>query len=198
MPDYPAFNALAVSTDALIGDTQAPYALIYIGQRIIGTIAIDVPIRELHNDSYVVSNNPVQSGVTISDHYFRAPPKLEMTCGFSDSTAAYVGYVQQVYQAFQDLANSRTPFSVSSGKRNYDSMLIENLDVTTDETSEFALFITVRLQQIIITDTDAGIATNSSQAFPEMTGSEINIGPVSLIPYTGSTAFITAIKAAGG
>ncbi len=155
MPDITStFNALASSTNALLGDLLAPYALFLFQGRVIGTIAVDVPLREVHDHSYVITQNPTQAGYAAADGYFASPCRVEMTCGFSDSTAQYVGYAQQVFAAFLALAETSQPFSVSTGKKIYNNMMIENISVRTDPTTEYALDITVRLQEFIITDTD--------------------------------------------
>ncbi len=189
MPDFTnAFNALASSTNALLGDALAPYALFSIQQRVIGTIAIDVPIREVHDHSFVITQNPTQAGYAAADGYFASPCRVEMTCGFSDSTAGYEGYVQQVFAAFLALAEANQPFSVSTGKNLYNNMMVENISVRTDPTSEYVLDITVRLQEFIITDTDVQSSTSSmtsaNQANPSETSPTVDGGKVTLQPAT--------------
>jgi len=161
----------------LIGDLAAPYALITQSGRAIGMIIPEVVIEEIHHDQTRITDHPVETGAAISDHAFNMPPEVEMRCGFSNSTAGAEGYVQSVYQEFLALKATRQPFDVSTGKRQYQNMLISSLVVTTDETSEFALNIVVGLRYIIITNTTqtAG-AAQSAQASPQQTAAAVNTG----------------------
>lgn len=182
-------SAASLAANAILGDALASYALFSIQGRVIGTIAVDVPLREVHNDTFVVTQHPVESGTPVADHYFANPKLVEMTCGFSDSTAGYEGYVQEVYDSFIALAATREPFDVSTGKRMYQNMMIADISVITDPASEYALFLTVRLQEVIITSTDGGSDTNATQANqanPSETAPTVNAGPQSLQPASAS------------
>lgn len=176
----------------LIGDFVANYALIYQNQRYIGTLVPDVTVSELSTDEDTVTNHPVETGTPISDHVFANPPVLEIRCGFSNSSAGYDGYVQDVYQMFLDLKNTREPFDVSTGKRFYTSMLFTNLTTMTDESSEWVLNITARLQQIIITDTDDNSGsgmTQQNQSDPSSTAPESNAGNQQLQPAPSASMY---------
>ena len=181
------FSAASVAANTLLGDALAPYALFAIQGRVIGTIAVDVPSREVHNDTFVVTQHPVEGGTPVSDHYFANPKLLEMTCGYSDSTAGYVGYVQDVYASFIALANTRQPFSVSTGKRQYDNLMFVDISVTTDPTSEYALFLTAQMQEVIITSisNSASDRSQANQANPSQTSPTTNGGLRTLKPVTG-------------
>ena len=104
-----------------------------------------------------------------------------MRCGFSNSTAQSEGYVQEVYALFLALQAQLQPFNVTSGKRQYQNMLISSLLVTTDQQSEYALNIIVGLKMVIITSTSGGGASSdpSTQAMPEQTSAVQSSGPAS-------------------
>ncbi len=81
---------------------------------------------------------------------------------------------------------------VSTGKRQYSNMLIGDVIVTTDETSEHALNFTVALKKvnIVSTQTTSGGATsNDKQANPASTASPTNSGTVSLQQTYGVPEF---------
>lgn len=139
---------------ALIGDTAAPYALVVSRVRMIGTIMPDVVVEEVHNDQIVVTQHPVEIGAAISDHAFKAPSRVQMKIGYSNSKGQSEGYVQQAYQELLDLAEEREPFDLFTGKRAYSNMLIDGIMVTTDVTTEFALNAVVSLREVLITYTD--------------------------------------------
>jgi hypothetical protein len=153
------------------------YALISSPVRAIGTIIPDVVVREVHRDQIVITDHPVERGAAISDHAFKMPSEVEMDCGWSNSTAGVEGYVQLVYQELLDLQASRVPFTVFTGKRSYQNMLIRSLEVTTDETSEKALYVVAGLREIIIVDTQTtSVPAQDVQKSPQKTAAVANTG----------------------
>jgi hypothetical protein len=161
---------------SLIGDAAIPYALITQRSRAIGVIVPDVTIEEVHRDELVVTDHPVESGASISDHAFKLPVEVEMRVGFSNSTAQSEGYVQAVYEQMVAQQNKREPFDVFTGKRAYQNMLVRSIEVTTDEKSEFALNMTVGLREVIITNTERTSA--ATQAMPQKTAPVTDRGTI--------------------
>ena len=169
-------STTGLSTD-LIGDVVGSYVLLTLAGRSIGGIIPNVTIQETISDENTITQHPVQSGTPISDHVFANPVVYEAVVGWSDSTGAYPGYINDVYQALLALRDTRQPFDIYTPKRMLGSMLFGNITVTTDETSENALMVRARLQQVTITDT-----TSSAQQFPQQTGDETQMGNVPLQP----------------
>lgn len=169
----------------LIGDIAAPYVLIAPAGRSIGGIVPNVTVQETISDENTITAHPVQSGAPVSDHVFANPVVCDMLVGWSDSSGQYPGYVQDVYQMILALRNTRQPFDVYTGKRMLPSMLFANITPTTDETSENALFLRVRLQQIIIANADASGdgSMNENQAQPQQTGPESDVGAQATLPF---------------
>lgn len=168
----------------LIGDIAGPYVLIAPAGRSIGGIVPNVVIQETISDENTITAHPVQSGAPVSDHVFANPTVCDMLVGWSDSTGQYPGYVEDAYQMILALRDTRQPFDVYTGKRMLSSMLFGNITPTTDETSENALFLRVRLQQIIISETASagGGATADNQAQPQQTGPETDQGAQATAP----------------
>lgn len=166
----------------LVGDIAAPYALIMTAYRSIGTIMPNVVVEEVHRDMLAITEHPVERGAPISDHAFHIPSEVEMRCGWSNSTAMTEGYVQEVYQELLALQNMREPFDVYTGKRAYVNMLMRSIIVETNETSEYALNVTVHLREVIITDTQGTAPSNDSQALMDQTSNSSNFGNQTAIP----------------
>lgn len=168
----------------LIGDAASGYAYIGGGQRSIGTFIPDIVVAELHHDHMSITKHPVETGAAISDHCFMENPVVEMQCGASNSTGRSEGYVQAVYAQVLALQAERKPFNVSTGKRQYQNMLISDIIVTTDETKEFVLDFTVKLERVTIvstqTSSSGGAASNSNQGTPATTSSPTDSGNQSL------------------
>jgi hypothetical protein len=177
--------------NSLIGDIAGPYVLISAPSRYIDTVYPDIVVEERHTDRLEVTQHPIQTGAVITDHSFAPPAMLTMRCGFSDCTARYTGYVIQIYDSFLALQATRQPFSVSTGKRLYDNMLITSMEVTTDQYNETSLSIVINLQQVTLAAAGTGADANSfsNSAFPQQTGPTLNMGQVSPIPYSGPLPF---------
>ncbi len=146
--------------------------------RVIGTIIPDIVIEEIGHDQLQITEFPVETGAPISDHAFLRQPEIIMRCGFSNSTHQTEGYVQEVYALFLSLQAQLQPFNVTSGKRQYQNMLIASLLLTTDQQTEYALNIAVVLKGVLITSTSGGGSSAATQASPEQTSAVTNTGPV--------------------
>jgi hypothetical protein len=175
----------------LIGDLQADYALVQSPRRSVGTLMPKVTVREVHTDEFTITSYPVDTGTPASDHYYRNPALIELSLGWSDSDdEGFPGYVQSVYAEMRAQAAQREPFDVSTGKRQYKNMMYGNILVVTDEQSEYALQVTARLQEVIITSTQGGDgAPQSSMSDPASTAPENPAGTQSLQTQSGITGF---------
>ena len=138
--------------------------------RKIGIIVPDVVITEKHSDALEITEHPVEKVTSagtgfVSDHAYRRPSELVMEIGFAGGGSlldlldtSNIGLSlglspKETYQKLLDLQREKVPFSVTTGKRQYENMLIRVLDVTTDRTTENVLMATLTLREIIITQT---------------------------------------------
>ncbi|CAQ83663.1 MULTISPECIES: phage baseplate protein [Photorhabdus] len=162
--------------------------------RKIGAIVPSVIISETHTDTSNITDHPVQQGVTISDHIYDSPSEVRMELGFSGggslldimdttkvfdiSTGLSLGTSPRaVYQQLLDLRASHKPFDVVTGKRLYKNMLIKDMTVTTDKTSENVLSVILNLREIIIVETsEEQAAPAENMKHPEDTAPVINVG----------------------
>lgn len=183
-------TAAAVAND-LIGDAEAPYVLLYNASRSIGGLIPDVTIREVLSDESTITVHPVEIGTPVSDHVFDNPKLAELTIGYSDATGGFPGYAALRYQAMLALQATREPFDFYTDARLYSNMLIGNITRTADDTTDQAAFLTVRLQQVIIsgTDSSAGSLDAASQADPASTASETNVGNQTLQPAPSASLY---------
>lgn len=124
--------------------------------RNINGMVADITIEELHIDQTEITQHPVEYGSNINDHAFELPQRVHLTCGWSNSSLQSDGdpnYVQEVYEAFLALKVSHTPFSIVTGKRMYENMLIERITERTDEHWENAMKLVIECRQVIIVQT---------------------------------------------
>lgn len=139
--------------------------LFHLQSRRIGIIIPDVVISEKHSDALEITEHPVEVGAAISDHAYRRPSEVVMELGFagggylfdfadvSTATGSLGLSPREVYENIISLQRERTPFDVVTGKRLYQNMLLRNVEVTTDRTSENVLMAVLTLREVIITST---------------------------------------------
>ena len=122
----------------------------------------------------------VEQGADVTDHSFKAPARLTIDIGYSNSSTqaeADPNYVNDQYANFLALQATRQTFDVITGKRNYTSMVITMLHTTTDQATENALFLTVKMRELIIVDTQTvSVPPNANQASPQDTGATTSTG----------------------
>lgn len=176
-------------------------ALYFVSQanHTLGGIIPDCCIEEQHRDDLVITELPVEQGAAITDHSYKRPATLALRYGFSDSSAGQVGYVRQVYDMLLRLQQSRKPFTVSTGKRLYQNMLLQSIDTGTDVKTANSMFVSAVCKEIVLTSTQSTSTggtsasvpdSNSSQASPETTSAVVDKGAVNpdYVNFTGNNA----------
>lgn len=127
-----------------------------------GMFIPDVVIEAVGQDALGITGFPVESGVTLTDHSFKLPVRLEMAPGWSDSTAGQEGYIQQIYEQLLALQASRNPFDIYTSRRMYPNMLMESLtDPITDRTF-YAMIPRITFRELIISRTQETAGGGSS------------------------------------
>jgi hypothetical protein len=114
-----------------------------------------------------VTDNPVETGVSIADHAFDKPIKLTITAGVSDTPPpgkdqdafAAVGSARSVeaYAWLDRARRAHEPFSVQTGLALYSSMLITSLRTKQDKDSSRVLKFTLELREIVYVSTQTVI-----------------------------------------
>lgn len=174
---------------------------------VIGGIEVQAIIEEVHNDSLMITEHPVQGGLyaTITDHAIKRPAELILRCGWSNSSmssllgsadAFFTGgglsasdYVSGIYSQLLALQESRVPFSITTSKRQYEDMLIQGLSTTVDNTTSNILMVSATCKQIILVETQATtLPPTANQSDPASTAETDNVGvvqPKSTTPSPG-------------
>lgn len=146
----------------------------------------DVTEQEQHTDQLFITEHPIEAGANISDHAYKRPATVQLRLGWSNS--AYFNfdpyYINSIYLGLLQFQADRAPFSLYTGKRVYKNMLLANLVVETDETSEWALRVEATFQQVFITNTQTTtISTNpQNQSNPQSTLPTTSNGTQSALP----------------
>lgn len=174
---------VAVTAVQLFTVAFKPYRAIKVYPDNAPTVEIiaNATIEERHNDELTITEHPVEQGAAITDHAYKNPAivSLRLAWSNSDPSGGYDPfYVTRVYEQLLALQESRVLFSLFTGKRNYNNMLIQSIAVTTDAASEQTLFATLVCRQVIIVEAVATPVSSdqSLQADPGNTSPTIDSG----------------------
>lgn len=132
--------------------------------------AFDCVIRESHHSELTVTDNPVETGVVISDHAFMGPLGLTIEADVGDVWlhakdangnpvpdvwGSPAGRSVSAFSMMQGLQASAVPFAIQTGLKFYENMLITTLDVDQDvETANVARF-RAQLREVQFVSTQA-------------------------------------------
>jgi len=149
-------------------------------RRSIGGIVAQVTISEQASDDIQITEHPVEQGAPIADHAFKRPAVVTITAGWTRQYAWDLSAETGMYGLLLSWQAALLPFDVITGKRSYTNMLIERLQVMTDNHSEYALMATITCRQVIIVSTattnvpgmssSGNDQTNPSQTAPTQNG----------------------------
>jgi hypothetical protein len=172
------------------------------------TFDFDAVIRESHTSELEVTENPVETGVSVSDHAFMRPLRLDIEACVGDawvhgqddkgnkvkdlfsSDAGSRAFI--AFKRLQDLQSAAEPFTVQTGLRLYENMVITSLSVPQDAATASSLCFQASLREVIRVSTQtvtyppraAGKANR--QASKKVSGGEKTGQPVTDAPKAQS------------
>lgn len=177
-------------------------AQVFVRPRFIGGMMPNVTVEEQHIDELSITDHPVEQGAAITDHSFKRPAVVIIRCGWSNSALPALGnpnYVQQIYTMMLALQASRVPIDILTGKRLYTSMLIQRLQVLTDEKTENALALVCEAREIVIVGTQTVVVPSAANMRnPQINGAVQNTGAKALMPGDSYNPNITIRPFTGG
>lgn len=164
--------------------------------KVIGPVTIQTGVEQVHIDRLTKTRQPVESGADITDHAYMEPARVEMRCGWSNSSVSAIArigstyfdsgslpaldYISDIYGQLLALQQRRTPFTIFTGLRTYDSMLLETLTLRRDPQFNQAIMVEIACEEIIIVSTqNTTLAPQSSQAIPQQTSQVVMNGQTS-------------------
>ena len=156
-------------------------------RRSIGGVFAQVTIQETERDELVISTHPLEQGAPINDHAYKRPSEVTIRAGWSVAWAGDLSDVSGVYGALLAWQASLQPFDLYTGKRHYRNMLIQSINVSTDEHSEWALIAEIVCHEVIIVRTQTTTAQTmssdpNSQKDPQSNAPQAKNGPKEMPP----------------
>lgn len=131
--------------------------------RYVGGLVFDAVFEESHEADLEVTDNPVESGVIVSDHAYMKPLKLKIMAGVSDTPlnddpADQYGdgesRAKQAFEMLHELQRLAEPFDVQTGFKLYENMVVTSIRTTQDKASANAFIFSAELREVIIVYTE--------------------------------------------
>jgi len=140
----------------------------------IGGWFFDAFLKLDHKSSLAITDHPVQSGVSVSDHAYLKPRILTIDVGMSECGRQLIptqfsgswSRSVRAYQVLTDMQKSRIPVTVLTRLGQYKNMLVEDIDVSDDYKTLFGLKATVMMKELIV----AEVTTVKISASSQLTG----------------------------
>jgi hypothetical protein len=169
----------------------------------------DAVISEQHTSELTITDSPVETGATISDHAYMLPHHLTIRAGVSDTPMNPNWYNDDgtrnfpasdlfsqggpwrsvnAWMALTMLQAAAVSFDVQTGLQLYRNMMCTRLDADQDRTKAGVLFFTADLREVMIVSTDTVMVQPRKQkphmqAAPKKEKGKKNNGDE--MPFTG-------------
>ena len=130
------------------------------------SMIFDATISENHTSELEVTDSPIETGQSISDHAFMKPLTLKISASVSDvvlnpfkrfgSGLTFSGSTKRSKKAFemlQELQAKAEPFDIQTGLKLYKNMVISRLSATQDKDSGQILNVDIDVREVIIVST---------------------------------------------
>jgi hypothetical protein len=159
----------------------------------------DAVLKTEHVGARRLTQHPVQTGASLTDHSFRIPSRLVMEVGVSDVMSAYDidkdwrGWATRSISAFQILSAIRDtgqPCTVSTRLKKYSNMVIENISAVEDFRTVNEMRANVTFTEILV-----AVGVNTTKRSIDSAVTMTSTPPVSIAPIDyGSDNFSSAYK----
>lgn len=124
----------------------------------IGDFVFDANFSIDHETNLTITEQPVQTGVNISDHAYMEPKQVIFDIGMSDVMTSVVdgqfsdndSRSVSAYTTLRRLQSERLPIQVATRLGTYENMLVATLSSTDNSTTGNGLRATVTLQEIMV------------------------------------------------
>lgn len=116
-----------------------------------GQFIFDAVFMTNHSANATVTQHPVQSGASISDHAYMEPDEVSIDIGMTDTAASISGGASRSVNAYTQLRvimELREPVTLVTRLRTYRNMLITSISAPDDYNTMNALRASIVFQQV--------------------------------------------------
>lgn len=127
--------------------------------RSMGGLVFDAVFEETHESDLEVTDNPVETGVVVSDHAYMKPLRVKISAGVSDSRLnifssdpfeSAAGRSRRAFELLTELQKKAEPFDLQTGLKLYKNMICTSVRSSQDKDSSAALLFTAELREVIV------------------------------------------------
>lgn len=163
----------------------------------VGDLVLDATLSEVIDLSSTVTQNPVESGSSVSDHIYLNPIRVKMTGFIADFTfdifSAPTFNINAVlentsairsrslkqstaYEILKDQWLNKSVLTIVNYLDVFDNMVIENLQFPVDQKTEDRLYFEIDLIQITAADVETVNISNNPQPTQDLISAKANLG----------------------
>jgi Dit-like phage tail protein len=171
----PKAHTEAVSHNITFGDTVVPGLDTGATKKQVAdegsatTYFFDAVLAVDHGQEMRITEHPIQSGASISDHAYLLPNRVVLEIGMSDVMDSFVSGQYSdfnsksvsAYRKFKELQELRIPLTLTTRLDTYENMMIEDVRTRDDISTLHALRAHIRFRQIFVGR--ASVAVQSSR-----------------------------------
>lgn len=130
--------------------------------RSVGGLVFDATFNEKHEIEAEITENPVETGVSVADHMFMKPLRVTVSAGVSDiqlspkSNDPFGGGSSRSKAAFDLLTQLQAtfePFDVQTGLKLYKNMVCKSVTCDQDKDTSSAFIFLAELREVIFVTT---------------------------------------------
>lgn len=187
-------SVIGVKTEGLGGELGRLRGILRQTIGGVAGIVVDATVAEEHITTAEVSDNPIEDGADVTDHVQMRPVQLTIDGVISDTPLGYavVGNIQNVIRttetlfggksrsidAYNDLLalqRSREPFTVYTGLKRYENMIMTELSVPRTAQTGNAIHFRCVMRQVTIVK--SGFTPNNlSESIKNLASDTVNRG----------------------
>lgn len=114
-----------------------------------GRFSFDAVFRADHMSSVTVTQHPVQTGASVSDHAYSEPDEVTLEIGMSDAAvSAGTNHSVNAYAQLRAIMSKREPVTLVTRLHSYKNMVITSMSAPDDYMTMNALKATIYFRQI--------------------------------------------------
>lgn len=128
-----------------------------IGVRLEGLVTFNanLTLNESHQRTSTITDHAIESGAKVSDHIIRDPERITVL-GFVTDTPGkfgqwFPGATQGAFDTLDKAWSAGELFTVYTGRKKYENMVIESLELPRDRDGSMQFSITMRHVRIVET-----------------------------------------------
>jgi hypothetical protein len=145
-------------------------------------LVFDATFREKHEIEAEITENPVETGVSVADHMFMKPIRVTISAGVSDVSFQYSKMLladgkspgtfvanpndpfgggdsrsRTAFDLLTQLQATFEPFNVQTGLKLYKNMVCKNITIEQDKDTSKAFIFEAELKEVIFVTTKSAI-----------------------------------------